>query len=562
MKLLFEELYVFSPQEKTAKRLQFGRDINVITSSQKDGTKRGKSVLMRSIYHTMGAEAIFDRKWDTDSKIYIIKLTIDDSEFFLYRFVGLFKFFDKDKKLLFRTTRSQELAEKLFQYTHFAVQLPDRTNQRLEITPPVFNYLLNYLDQDEYKGTRFSSFRKLGQYKDFKDNVVFYHLGVYDENYFALIKEREKLVEEQKTKLQRSSLLKEMQNRVEHKLVDNGFSSDIESLEAEVSLSKREYTTLLTKLRDSKQSLMVLRNTEFEIEQLMGELESFSKKIERETTLLRGHRCPECNSFLTENIVLLSRKYNLNEEVVLLRSQYESTLLELSTKIQKEELNYQLVLNQLHDYEDRIQYSTHEISDALRFRGYSEMRDEILAERNELLTSLDEIQSKLSDLKKKLRKYTDKKKRINEDYSDILMEAHSRFGINEISPDLYKDIKNNFDSSGSNRPIVTIMWYLALTRLRRKYNEASIIFPIVFDSPNNVETDDEMRHELIQFIFDTVNRDEQVILSSIGFDALSYQTDRNINIIKLENNKYSVLDHESYVKYYDLLSCFANADNI
>lgn len=48
MRLVFKELYLFSTQERSARRIDFIDGINVITSSQSNGTDRGKSVIMRA----------------------------------------------------------------------------------------------------------------------------------------------------------------------------------------------------------------------------------------------------------------------------------------------------------------------------------------------------------------------------------------------------------------------------------------------------------------------------------------------------------------------------------
>ena len=41
MRLIFRELFIFSPSEKKAKKVEFTDGINIITSSQEDGTDRG-----------------------------------------------------------------------------------------------------------------------------------------------------------------------------------------------------------------------------------------------------------------------------------------------------------------------------------------------------------------------------------------------------------------------------------------------------------------------------------------------------------------------------------------
>ena len=63
-KLVFEELYLFSCSEKKAKVITFSPLKNVITSSAVDGTDRGKSVIMKSLYHTLGADCYFEDKWN------------------------------------------------------------------------------------------------------------------------------------------------------------------------------------------------------------------------------------------------------------------------------------------------------------------------------------------------------------------------------------------------------------------------------------------------------------------------------------------------------------------
>ena len=80
MKMIFKELFLFSPSEKKAKRITFDKGINVITSNQEDGTDRGKSVVMRSLYYALGAESYFETKWDVKNKVTILHLFIDDGK--------------------------------------------------------------------------------------------------------------------------------------------------------------------------------------------------------------------------------------------------------------------------------------------------------------------------------------------------------------------------------------------------------------------------------------------------------------------------------------------------
>lgn len=127
------------------------------------------------------------------------------------------------------------------------------------------------------------------------------------------------------------------------------------------------------------------------------------------------------------------------------------------------------------------------------------------------------------------------------------MAARTKFGLNEIDPDSFKCITQNFTASGSKKPIATVVWYLTMIKLRKPFNPDAIVFPVVFDSLNNAETDDVKRHDWIQYILDEADDGGQFILSSIGFETLNFTSDKSINVISLENGKYHLLDEEVYV---------------
>ena len=73
-KLIFKDLYLFSPSEKLAKKISFAPGRTIITSDAHDGTDRGKSVIMKALYHTMGADCYFEGKWEDSTKTYILHL--------------------------------------------------------------------------------------------------------------------------------------------------------------------------------------------------------------------------------------------------------------------------------------------------------------------------------------------------------------------------------------------------------------------------------------------------------------------------------------------------------
>lgn len=309
---------------------------------------------MRSIYYTLGAEAFFDKNFSKHTKVFVLKICINDNNYFIYRAGSLYKFFDDDKKLIFTTIKSKELAEKLAEYTGFAVQLPDRQENKLEITPPVFNYLLFFLDQDHYDCSKFTSFDKLGQYDKIKENILYYHLGVYNEEYYELIKRREGIVSEIFSFKKRNTLLEEMQNDIEDRMEDGCISLDEVSLHNEMQLKKEEYEEILMKLKKSKNNLLNLRNDLIDMETIFGQIESEESNTNNKLKKLNKHICPECGSTIEATIRQKSKKLVLKEDLISVKNQLQVHIAEARLLIEKEEEQYKMLLRKMEEYQEAM----------------------------------------------------------------------------------------------------------------------------------------------------------------------------------------------------------------
>ena len=557
MRLIFKELYIFAPSEKKAKKVEFTDGINVITSSQEDGTDRGKSVIMRSLYHAMGAEGCFEKNWASKDKVYVLNIAIDGVVYYIYRSAELFKFFNADKQVLFTSVSSRELSENLKRYTNFAVQLPNRS-EKLEVTPPAYNYLPFYLDQDHYDGNNYSSFHKLGQYTNFRENVLFYHLGAYNEEYFELLHSRDEIREKKAENENQLEILKAMLDGLDRKLAGASVSSSYEALKKDVAMYQREYSDVLDKLSRSKKKLIDLRNHLYEAEQMLKEIEAVSGESEKKIRILRGHICPECGTELTDTIHLKSKHYNLIEDAIPIKNDLQTALLEYHKQIEKEEGTYRELLEQMSAYEKKLKINNEQADDVLRQKGLSELRDEVISEQGEVLDELEADVAALKAIGMKIKAYGEKKKKIEEQYYEQMMIARTRFGLNELSPDSFKKLTNSVNASGSNKNIATIVWYIVILELRKIFNREAIEYPVVFDSLNNVETDNEKKYGLVQYVADKCGSG-QLILSLLGFDEKDIKTDSPINIITLANEKYKLLDAESYDVYKDLLEELCDA---
>ncbi|PHH97029.1 cytoplasmic protein [Fusobacterium nucleatum] len=554
MRVIFNEIYIFDINLKIGYSTDFKKGINIVTSSEVDGTDRGKSVLLKSLYHALGADARFDSKWSEKDKIYILKFQVEDKNFSIYRSQKLFKIFDKDSKLIFTTIHREELSEFLGKLFNFSIFLPNKKTEQLVLAPPVYSYLLNFLDQDKYSGTNFDSFKNLAQFSNFKLNVLYTHLGVYDKNYFELVKKKEALENEIKNKKEEIATFNKMREKII--LMLGGFScpETNEALENELNIKSKKYSDLLNEMNLTRNTLIDLRNQLKEYEIILEQLSKFKIIQEKEiNTILKSRICPECNTKLENTIEIRSKKYNYIEDVLNLKDNINIEKNLLKEKIQINENSYSKLVTLLEKYDEEIKNNKKEIDNYIKFRGLNNLFDKINADILFEVKKENEAMELLKPIKKQLKNANEKTKKIEDSYYNMIDKLKIKFNLNELSSEDYKKLSKNFCAGGSNKPLSTVIWYLTLNVLKEKYNSNTIKFPMIFDSPNNAETDQEKKEAIVQYILDESSNFEQLIISAIGFSTDKYKVKFDLNIKVLKNEKYGLLNKESYNKNYEIL---------
>lgn len=413
MDIKFNSIYIFDVKKEEAYTMNFEEGINIITSSDIDGTDRGKSVLLRSLYHSLGADAYFDSKWNESDKIYILKFEVQDNIYSIYRSRQLFKIFDSNEKLVFRTIHRSELAIFLGELFNFAIYLPNRIKDQLIIAPPAYSFLFNFLDQDKYDGTSFESFKNLRQFSNFKLNVIYSHLGIYNKNYFELIKQKEEFDLKIKSKKDEIDELNKMKDRTN--LILDGFScpETTEALENELSLETKEYSRLINEMNIIRNKLVDLRNQLEEQNIILKQLSKTETKKEKELKkILKDKVCPECHSILNDTLELRSKRYNYVDNIFNLRDEIKIENINVQEEISKNEKIYSDLVLALDKHNEKICKNKKEIDDYTRFKGLNKFIDEINSDLIVNVEEIDTIENNLKPIKKEIKKIKDKKKML------------------------------------------------------------------------------------------------------------------------------------------------------
>ena len=85
-----------------------------------------------------------------------------------------------------------------------------------------------------------------------------------------------------------------------------------------------------------------------------------------------------------------------------------------------------------------------------------------------------------------------------------------------------------------------------------------INFPIVFDSPNNAESDLEKKVEVYRYLVDNVDEQNQLIVSGVGYEKETFDGVEFDKVIFLNNEKYHLLTEEDYNENLEFLKVLAS----
>ena len=142
--------------------IPFEKGLNVVTSID---NHVGKSSLLKSLYYTLGAKVDFDSVWDRRSKLYVVTLSVDETEYCIARFMKRFAVFKGKTLLKITDSVTQELAPLLGDIFDFSVYLPNKDTGKVEMAPLAFTFMPYYIDQDKGWSGLYDSFASITQYK-------------------------------------------------------------------------------------------------------------------------------------------------------------------------------------------------------------------------------------------------------------------------------------------------------------------------------------------------------------------------------------------------------------
>lgn len=534
-KLIIKNIMIIDYKNKKAKNQSFDEKINVVTSDgvSREGNGVGKSCLLRSIFHTLGADAEFSGQWENDNKyVYILDFLFENEPFTMLRIDNLFKLFDKNKTIIFECNNRNELAKHLNDAFHFCIYLKS-FNDKYEIAHPVYNYLLNYIEQKEICVCEFKSFKSLSAYKNYYNDVIYSLVGLKNNEYNTVIEELSELKQKIK-KLQDendsySHFLIEIQKN--NKDID---LNNIESLKTELSLYKEKYEKELKESSNIRKIIFHLYDCKIKTENLINELKKNLQKNKFKTKKINNHICPLCENEI-KNIGLTFFKiendnYNINYQILDL----ENELVKIENKITENNKKYAEVVNNITSIENEIKNI--ENSNYLYAFGFKKIKNDLLQKIGQINNKLVALQTLVKNNESKKRRLNKIKKDIDSSYYKFMLDDKLKYNLCDIKESQIQNPTKKFSVDGTFVNLALVVWLTNLLKVREEFYEKRVDFPVIFDNPDNACLTTENIQIIFKYIFENLGNKYQIITSTVGFDKNDYPN-TSVNIIKLDGQR-------------------------
>ena len=548
MNFIFRKLRITDVVNKCSKSIRFSERDNLITS---DKNSMGKSILLKSLYHTLGADSSFDKNFDEQNVLFSLEFDYGVDRYQFLRFKNAFSILKNGKLSDFIKAKSRtDLSQYFKSEFGLSVYLKNR-EKTTEIAPPAYLFMPYYLDQDRSWKEDQDPFSKktAGQYESLSKNELYlYHLGIYTSEYGAVKSEVDSLnntVNNQKSELTK---LDEEYNKTK-KIFDNEFVTiNLDELESIYRCKSKEFNKLLTQQNEMMEQLFQIDQKRTKcLLQISNNKKVISKIENNNNSKSFVVQCPNCKEefdvYLKNEVISLYSK-------VLLEKENESLQLEekqLAEEIKKIKQSIYDTTKSINEADNEMKKSRADYEKYVARKALSSLLNKQLSEIGTLDKSIELNNAKLLCKRNYLQAIKSKATKAKDCFCRQYSECLISLGIYDFdAQDIFAFKKLRL--SGSQYIRSTLALYFAFLKTKMKQNYDNFSFPLVIDSPREGEQDDHNSSNILETILSENMGNLQRIVASVNAQKyLSPQTLSRINLIELNgtsNHVMSSLDYE------------------
>lgn len=534
-------------KNKLAKEIEFSPYKNLITSAK---NHLGKTVIMKSIYYSLGAEVFFPTPIKNIELLTVITFTLADHTYKVARLNKMFAIF-MDGNFVDRYTSVGDFNRKLIDIFKFEIDLVGKDDDKtITVSPPAYFYMPYYIDQENGWSSNSTSFAQLQQFDlNQRKESYFFHLGSLDTSYVEASRKLKKNDKRKKDLKQEIEKLETVVETLRLGIDSSLMSFDVETLEIAIKERKNDLYQILKALEKCRNELL---NAEDERVALMHEKELLAHYLDGNKNHILAVEtekldCPKCGfSFSYDTTAKLQKIYlaeTLNED-------YAERLIdigELDRKIEKLEKKFNIHQQMLDLHESSLRQDQSVYNLYLRAKTTNELIKDYTDRISRNLFDIRHIDTEIKELAVKLHQYTDNKRRDIESYGKYLSNIFSGLDVPLEQVDDYSEPGSYLNASGAYGPRCKVAQILAFIKTKQDTCPDLVNFPIVIDSPNALEQDPEHLESVIRLLLTWEQSSNQVIVASIE-GRFAAKEINGVRIIELTNAPNKLMSSGEYIK--------------
>lgn len=545
--LVFAKLTLISNKEQRARVVNFHQKLTVITGEN----DTGKSVLIKSIYYTFGADVLFEQNWVAADVAGLLEFFLDGNKYKILRYGKTFAIFDDKDRLIWRGRGiNKSLRPKLSEFLDFHLQLKRSVDGQYEIASPAFIFLPFYIDQDRGWTKPWESFERLGQYTKWKDDLIKYYTGIRPKEYYKLRQKIGTAEAEIAAIDEQLDLLQDARRQIERTRDPYVFDVDVETFQIEIQKLLSESQALYTKEKAYKRSLDKLKSDEIVLNEQITILQNVIKESNADFQFTKqletfSVECPTCGTEFHNDFI---NRFSIADDIGVASRALEE--LHEKLKITREEIDKQMKkFMQNKEESEGLKRILAEKQGALSFKDVisSESHKEVKAIFDTRIQDVTAQKSRivefLEGINEQLGEFLDKKriKTINDWYNDVMDQNLRLLHVSDILASDYQNLRASINKTGSDLPRALLAYYYSILATVCEYG-TGFVMPAVIDSPNQQDQDDNNLKAILKFSLEKLPKQMQLILGTVEMHGVPLPEHRNI--INLNEKGHLLLESE------------------
>lgn len=554
--LIFKKLWILSKAEKAAINLSFSPNVNLLIGEN----DVGKSTLIKSIYHCLGADTpqINNSVWKKANPIYCVEFEVAGATYHVVRDEKYFGVFDGNKRLISRHAGiggPSGVAKFINKLLDFDIELERHADGKLGIAGPAFYFLPFYVDQDEGWSTSWSSFVGLQQFGSYRKLMLEYHLGVKPQSYYDA-KKREIELQQQLHAIQTDRVsMQAARNSVQKRKVRVQVDLDPAAFRAELEGVVDQYNAVYGQQQEVLSRLKDIRNQRNAIDTELNILRKGINELEADYSYLESSETPnlvDCPTCGTEFENSFLERFGLLDDIDHCRAladQWLKKRSDITVQLQQIEEEYEKVSAVLKEVEATLARTKKNVtlSEIIASEGMKEMISTLNADIQAMLNREDGVNKKLLENEAGLKVDSARKKEIVSWYKARMKEYLNALNVGVLTENDYQSLDRQIkiNALGSDLPRALLAQCFAFLSTMSQFN-SFVLCPLLIDSPFQQEQDVTNRQAIINFLLSKKLPDQQMILATVSIDEFSKNTELQDATLHKFKDELSLLRKDRY----------------